>query len=233
MFIEIVGSLRCVREHGLSWLVASAYRMQDRDIVSGELGCHVCGARYPVEDGVADFRELGAGGGAASGVERPPLRAGSDSPYGAPAGELALRLAALLELASPGGVVALAGQWSAAAAVLARGEAGERVHVLALDPTTDVRSGEGVSVALTARRPPLRPVTMRGFALDESHASPEWVSAAAETLRPGARLLAPLSAPLPPGLAELTRDSYYWLAEKGRSVRVELRGSGGASGSGP
>ena len=60
MFIEVVGSLRCVHEHELSWLVASAYRMEDRHVVSGELGCHVCGARYPVEDGVADFRELGS-----------------------------------------------------------------------------------------------------------------------------------------------------------------------------
>jgi hypothetical protein len=222
VFIELVGSLRCVHEHELSWLVASAYRMEDRDIVSGELGCHICGARYPVENGVADFRELGSPSLAsperAPGTSPPP-----GSPYGADPDDLALRAAALLELTSPGGVVVLAGRWSAAAPRLATGEVAERVHLLALDPTPDVRSGNGISIALTSRRPPLRPVTVRGIALDATHSDPSYVASAAESLLPGARLLAPISAPLPPGLAELTRDDHFWLAEKGRGVVVELK----------
>jgi hypothetical protein len=222
VFIELVGSLRCVHEHALSWLVASAYRMEDRDIVSGELGCHICGARYPVENGVADFRELGAE--SAASRERPPGPPPHPaSPYGADPDDLALRTAALLELTSPGGVVVLAGQWSAAAERLAAGDVVERVHVLALDPTVDLRSGNGISIALTSGRPPLRPVTVRGIALDARHSDPSYVASAAESLLPGARLLAPLSAPLPPGLSELTRDDHFRLAEKGRGVRVELR----------
>ncbi|HEU4585916.1 MAG TPA: hypothetical protein VFR95_09205 [Gemmatimonadaceae bacterium] len=222
MFIELVGSLRCVHEHELSWLVASAYRMEDRDIVSGELGCHICGARYPVENGVADFRELGSRSLVAP--ERPPgPPPPAASPYGDDPDDLALRTAALLELTSPGGVVALAGQWTAAAARLATGDVVERVHILALDPTVEVESGSGTSVALTSRRPPLRPVTVRGIALDAAHSGPSYLASAAEALLPGARLLAPLSAPLPPGLSELTRDAHFWLAEKGRGVRVELR----------
>jgi hypothetical protein len=221
VFIELVGSLRCVHEHALSWLVASAYRMEDRDIVSGELGCHICGARYSVEDGVADFRELGAEATPASPLSR--AAAGMRAPYDAAPEELALRVAALMELASPGGVVVLAGSWSSAAASLASGDVGERVHVLTLDPAVDVVSGRGISIALTARRPPLRPATVRGIALDAAHASIEYASAAAESLRPGARLIAPLDTPLPAGLAEVARDSDYWLAEKGRGVRVELK----------
>jgi hypothetical protein len=222
VFIELVGSLRCVHEHELSWLVASAYRMEDRDIVSGELGCHICGARYPVENGVADFRELGSE--SAASRERPPGPPPPPaSPYGADPDDLALRTAALLELTSSGGVVVLAGQWSAAAARLATGEVIERVHILALDPTVDIQSGNGISVALTSRRPPLRPVTARGMALDAAHSDLAYVTSSAESLLPGARLLAPLSAPLPPGLSELTRDDDFWLAEKGRGVRVELR----------
>ncbi|HEY9426857.1 MAG TPA: hypothetical protein VIR34_06870 [Gemmatimonadaceae bacterium] len=224
MFIELVGSLRCVHAHQLSWLVASAYRMDERDIVSGELGCHICGARYPVEDGVADFRELGSE--SASSPERapgaPPNPDLAALPYGADPAELALRAAALLEITSPGGVVVLAGQWSAAAELLSSGEVAERVHVLALDPVADLRSGNGISIALTGRRAPLRPATVRGMALDASHSDPDYVASAAESLRPGARLLAPLSAPLPPGLAELTRDDRFLLASKGREVRVEL-----------
>lgn len=225
MFIELVGSLRCVHSHQLSWLVASAYRMEERDIVSGELGCHICGARYSIESGVADFRELGSE--AAASPERAPGAPPAFSPpYGATPTELALRAAAVFELSSPGGVVALAGQWSAAAAPLAAGEVSERVHVLALDPVTDMESGSGISIALTGRVPPLRPATARAIALDDSHSDPAYVSAAAEALLPGARLLAPISSPLPPGLAEITRDAFFWLASKGREVRevrVELK----------
>ena len=222
MFIELVGSLRCVRAHEPTWLVASAYRMEDRDIVSGELGCHVCGARYPVERGVVDFRELGAT--SSSSADRPP---GSHPPRDparrvAPT-ELALRLAALLDLASPGGLAVLTGEWSAAAIPLASGELIERVQLLALDPDTDLESGGGISLALTGRRIPLRPAAARGIALDESHSEPDYVSSAAEALRPGGRLLAPASAPLPPGLEEITRDDHYWLASKGAMVqRVTL-----------
>jgi uncharacterized protein YbaR (Trm112 family) len=222
VFIELVGSLRCVHAHQLSWLVVSAYRMEERDIVSGELGCHVCGARYPIEDGVADFRELGSET-EASPERLPGAPPQPDPPYGAAPTELALRAAALLGLTSPGGAVVLAGQWSAAAEPLSSGEVAERVHVLALDPIADLRSGNGVSIALTGRRPPLRPATVRGIALDGSHSDPSYVASAAESLRPAARLLAPVSAPLPPGLAELTRDEHFWLASKGREVRVELK----------
>jgi hypothetical protein len=222
VFIELVGSLRCVHVHPLSWLVVSAYRMEDRDIVSGELGCHICGARYPIEYGVADFRELGSGA-EASPQRVPAAPRAPDALFDADPAELALRAAALLEITSPGGAVALAGRWSAAAEPLASGELCERVHVLALDPATDVQSGNGISIALTGGRPPLRPATVRGIALDESHSDPSYVASIADSLRPGARLLAPLAAPLPPGLAELTRDDRFWLASKGREVRVELK----------
>lgn len=222
MFIELVGSLRCVHTHELSWLVASAYRMEERDIVSGELGCHICGARYPVEDGVADFRELGSAD-AASPERAPGAPHTAGPPYGATPGELGLRLAALLDITSPGGVVALAGEWGGAAVPLASGEVAERTHVLALDPAADLRSGDGISMALTGRIPPLRPATLRGMALDESHSHADYLAIAAEALRPGSRLLAPLSAPLPPAFSELTRDDRFWLASKGVEVRVELR----------
>ena len=56
MFLELVDSLRCVRTHEDSWLIARADELVDRHIVQGELGCPVCEARYPIRDGVADFR---------------------------------------------------------------------------------------------------------------------------------------------------------------------------------
>jgi hypothetical protein len=115
-------------------------------------------------------------------------------------------------------MLVLAGQWSAAAPPLASGEIAESIQLLALDPVTDLASGNGISLALTGRQLPLRPATARGIALDESHSDPDYVASAARALLPGARLLAPRSVPLPPGLAELARDDHFWLASKGREV---------------
>jgi hypothetical protein len=118
----------------------------------------------------------------------------------------------------------LVGEWSAAAVPLASGELIERVQLLACDPDADLESGGGISLALTGRLIPLRPAVARGIALDDAHSEPDYVSSAAEALRPGGRLLAPSSAPLPPGLEEITRDDRYWLASKGALVQRVMLG---------
>src|SRR5207248_1411816 len=105
MFIELVESLRCPRPHPFTWLVAGVRRMDGRRIVSGLLGCPTCRAEYPIDDGVADFRD-----GAAS----PPT-----APNESAAERRALEAAAFLDLTSPGGFVVLAGAWGAAAPALA------------------------------------------------------------------------------------------------------------------
>ena len=87
MFIEIVDAFRCTRPHELTWLVASADRLEDRDIVTGELGCPVCGARYPIAAGLAYFRDPDA-----RSLPPAPARAAGD------ASERAVRAAALLGL---------------------------------------------------------------------------------------------------------------------------------------
>lgn len=246
MFIELVGSLRCVHPHELTWLVASAYRMEDRDIVSGELGCPECGARYPVERGVADFRELGSTSVSPEPIHEPSARqpsAGPEPPEhsrahdvaeGAAPAEEALRLAALLDLTNPGGggMVVVAGGWGAAAGPLASGEIVERTHILALDAPPDIASGGGVSLALTRGLIPVRPSTARGIALDEAHSSPSYLASAAEALRPAARLLAPVRSTIPEGLTELARDERSWLAVKSGPVGgvVQLGRTGSAGG---
>jgi uncharacterized protein YbaR (Trm112 family) len=202
MFIELVDVLRCTRAHELTWLVASAYAIEDRDIVRGLLGCPTCGARYPIEHGIADFR------GAPEGT--PPPAHPSPSALGEP--DLGLRVAAFLDLMEPGGFVVLAGSWSAAAPSLV--ETVERLHVLAIDPVAGLESGGGVSLAYAADRLPLRPATARGVALDDAHAGPEWLASAAEAVRPGGRLLAPAAATVPAGFTELARDANQWVAVK-------------------
>lgn len=199
MFIELVDALRCGRPHALTWLVASSFEMADRHIVRGVLGCPECGARYPIERGIADFR-----GGQVTADPTPPAEA--------PDPEMAVRLAALLDLVEPRGLVVLAGSWTAAAHELAA--IAEGVRVLGVEPTPGTESGWGVSLALTGEELPLRPGTARGIALDAAHAAPSYLASAARALRANGRLLAPVTAPIPADLTEVARDERYWLAVK-------------------
>ncbi|HEX5436254.1 MAG TPA: hypothetical protein VFW98_03790 [Gemmatimonadaceae bacterium] len=212
MFVELVGSLRCIQPHELTWLVASVSRIEQRDILVGTLGCHVCHATYPIADGVADFT-VGAPG------EVPA----SEALDAAAADALSVRAAALLDLATPGGVAVLMGAWGICARPLA--ELVPQVHLFLLNAPPGIRSGAGVSLANVHDDVPLRPGAARGIALDEPHTTPELVEAAVQTLRPRGRLLAPVSLPVPAGITELARDERSWVGVKEvRPQIVQLQG---------
>ena len=203
MFIEIVDAFRCPRPHELQWLVASVDRLEDRDILTGELGCPVCGARYPIVDGVVDFRPAAARAPASGATAAPTPR---DVP------DRALRAAALLGLTEPGGLVVLAGAWGDAAhevAALAEG-----VHVLAVDPLGAVASGFGVSVARAPDMLPMRPESVRAIALDDAHAAALFLETSVAALKPAGRLLVPAGTSIPGGIVERARDAHDWLGEK-------------------
>lgn len=204
MFIELVQSLRCIRPHELTWLVASVACIDDRDIVRGTLGCHVCGTEYPITEGVADFT-LG------ERTPAPPARANTVIPQ-LTDDVLALRAAALLDLAEPGGFAVLTGTWAACAPALAA--LTPRVHLLVLDAPTSIPSGNGISLARAHDTIPVRPHACRGIALDATHATPHLITTAVDALRPGGRLVAPASLPLPPNVKELARDEHHWVAAK-------------------
>ena len=199
MFSELIESLRCVRAHVPTGLVAVAFKTVERDIVSGSLGCPACNASYAIEASIADFR-LGRDGPAT-----PPAKT-------RPAEELALRAGALLALTEPGGVVVLAGSWSACAPEIAA--LAEPVKVLALDAADGIASGAGVSLARTAGEVPLKAGAARGIALDAAHATPTYLEAAASALAAHGRLVAPAHTPVPAGFTELARDARDWVAEK-------------------
>lgn len=201
MFIEVVDAFRCPRPHELTWLVASADRLEDRDILTGELGCPVCGARYPITNGVADFRPDGA---------RLPAPAASAAPAELP--ERAIRAAALLGLMEPGGLVVLAGAWGDAAHEVAA--LVEGIHMLAVDPLGGVSSGFGVSVARAPGTLPMRPESVRAVALDDAHAAAPFLESSVAALKPSGRLLVPAGASLPAGIVERARDAHDWLGEK-------------------
>ena len=201
MFIELVESLRCPRPHEFTWLVASTLEMAGRDIRRGLLGCPSCSARYPIRDGVVDFQTRD---GTTPIPDSTPLADAEED------AELAMRVAALFDLTTPGGFVVLAGEWAQAAAALRT--VVEGVEILVLNTTVALTSGNGISLARTDGSIPIRPGVARGIALDARHAG--HVAGAARALRQYGRLVAPIAASLPPDLEELARDGRDWVATK-------------------
>jgi hypothetical protein len=205
MFLELVDSLRCVRPHADSWLIARADELGGRHIVQGELGCPTCEARYAIRGGVADFRAD------VPRVAETPRVTQSRRERGLRSDQaLAVRVAALLGLTEPGGLVVLAGDWSAGANTLL--EMIEGVQFLALDPDPELRSGGALSLARIADVLPLAAACARGIALDAAHATPSLLAGASRALLPSGRLIAPSSVPVPDSLRELARDEQHRVA---------------------
>lgn len=201
MYIELVDSLRCITAHEDSWLVASADEMVGRHIRTGVLGCPVCRAQYPIRDFVVEF-----------GAAVP-------SPVVVPAspGEVE-RIVALLSLAEPGGAIVLgASHVALASAVNAEAE----VSIVVLDPPPTAVLGPGISGISGAPHLPFGSRSLRGIVLDERTATGSWLDSAVHALRPGGRLLAPASAPIPRGLTRLAADDRQWLAERDAAIVSE------------
>ena len=216
MYVDLVDALRCPRAHAESWLVAASHVAHGRTIVEGALGCPDCDADFPIVGGVAHF---GA-----------PLA--HPEPVHRDAGERAaeaMRLAALLHLTTPGGIVALGGAWDAVTdPLLDLVDA----RVLLVEPATPYAPREPVGAAVGALLP-LASGQVRGVALDASAAAPERLAAAVRVLGPRGRLVAPVDAPIPDDVRELARDDRHWVAEReaARGPVVQLgraRGGDGA-----
>ncbi|MEP7001586.1 MAG: Trm112 family protein [bacterium] len=194
MFIELVDALRCPTPHEESWLVAAATRMESRHIVSGTLGCPVCKAEYPIRDGVANFRR-GAGHLPAK-AERPDA-------------ELAMRLAAMLDLADAQGFAVLLGAWGSQAAELS---AIVETPLILVDPPEGVIGAPGISVVLSDGEIPLAVGTARAMAIDP--AEPARAASAIRATRQRGRVLGPVALALPDGVKELARDASVWVGER-------------------
>jgi len=202
VYVELIDALRCPRPHpadaGATWLVAAARRASGRCIVDGVLGCPVCRAEYPIAGGVADFGERRDAG--------PP----GASAAAADATVDALRLAALLDLVTPGGIIAVGGDWDVALDGLADLT---DVPALVVEPAHAYVPREPFG-ALVGGALPVAVGALRGVALDARTATPERLTAAVRALRPGGRLVAPADAPLPDAARELARDAAHWVAER-------------------
>ncbi|MDB4913243.1 MAG: hypothetical protein JWM95_887 [Gemmatimonadetes bacterium] len=194
MFIELVDTLRCPVAHEESWLVAAADRMDARHIMAGKLGCPVCAAEYPIMNGVVDFRRDAA---------TPSAR------LAPPDTEVALRLAALLDLSDSHGFAVLLGAWGNHAITLSDIV---DVPLLVIDPPQEIAGSPGVSVIRCDGALPLAMGAARATAIDT--ASEARVASAVRATRAGGRVVAPANTPVPADVSELARDDELWVGEK-------------------
>jgi uncharacterized protein YbaR (Trm112 family) len=194
MYIELLDLLRCPRDHEETWLVAAFMRMEGRYLITGRLGCPVCSASYPVENGIADLR-----------VDADAIQPASDkSTFG---DESAVRIAAMLGLTRPDSLIALTGDEVALADQVS--EIAE-ARVIALNPPTYLQDSERVARVLSAGRIPLASASIEGIVMTSENAD---LGEAVRLLRPGARLVLRAGASVPPMFRELARDDDYIVAE--------------------
>lgn len=209
MHLELVELLRCPNDHASSVLVAAADVVENRYVVEGLLGCPECLSEYQVRSGVTHFVEAVASNGA-----RAESSVGVDH-------DTAMRLAAQLGISAGRTVFALVGYEIEMARAM-REIVAARLLVFNA-PRSMSNRGENIStdalvaplgVALCGDVLPLVARKFDGIAIAQSHDSVTLLNQAVTALRPGARLVAPVSAAVPAGVRELVRDDRVWVAEK-------------------
>lgn len=194
MQIDLTDHLCCLEPHEESYLVLLTGRMVARRVVTGHLGCPVCGKEVKIRNGVADFS--GAVPGGTHTLLTPDATA------------------AFLGLGGPGGWVALAGSAGGLAGGLAALLPG--VQLVAVNPPSAQEHDEGVSV-LRAPRLPLKSASMRGVVIGGDLAgSPDWVADAVRAVLPGLRVVVEAPAPSPPpeGVEILASAPACWVGKK-------------------
>jgi hypothetical protein len=194
VIVDLVDAMRCIRPHEPTALITSVDRLTGRGIITGALGCPVCDARYPVIDGVAVFDPTWYARCRAAPATPPAQDAD------------VIRVAALLDLTDPAGLVLLEG---VAAAVAPSLHALLGTALVLLNPLGPA-SGDGDLSVVYGPVAPFAPASLRGAALGPAP-DPSVVDSVTAALRPGGRLMAPVSLAVPPGVTELARDAHGWV----------------------
>lgn len=208
MFIELLDLLRCPKPHDDTWLVASFKKVSNRFVESGTLGCPICSAQYPIENGVADF----TGGVSSPSCEEQRAAASHRRE------EMATRAGAFLDATEPGATVVLGGVWSYAAEELSTLA---EVRVFAVNPAPGVRETATVGLVRVAAELPLATDSCLGVAVDAWFNS-GIIAASARVVRPGGRIVGPTNIPPSEELAILAQDADYWVARKTPAI-IPLR----------
>ena len=172
-------------------------------MVSGELGCPVCGMVITLDRGVADW----GGGSNAAGATALTAQA----------------VAAFLGLGGPGGYVALAGTPAALAGELLPLLSG--VRLVLVNPDLATPDTESASV-LFAPRFPLKTGSMRGVVLGAPlSAEPGWIGGAVEAVLPGLRVVVEGGEPPSDGIELLASGPGVWVGKR-RSPGRPVTGGG-------
>lgn len=208
MFVQLVYVLRCPRDR--SELVVVADVTDDRQIVSGRLGCPICREQYPIRDGAAYFEP----------AESPPAES-PDGDHRSAEEEPALRIAALLDLTDARGYAILCGDWGRHAPVIA---GLSPTPLVLVNPPDGIDWRLGCSVIYSVHGSPFGASSARALALSGARSE----SALLEAVAPGGRVLGPASLAVPAGLSVIARDETTWVAERvdrGQLVRMKRAGS--------
>jgi uncharacterized protein YbaR (Trm112 family) len=169
MFIELTDHLRCPTDHDESFLVLLPDRVEGRSVLSGQLGCPICGRTFQLTDGILDTGNAPGWPADAQSVLDPDA------------------ITALVGLQGPGGYLTLVG--SAASRWKEVAELNPGVALVAVNPPPEVIDAPGISV-LRGGRISLKSRSMRGVALGRSYADDSyWVSEAARVVLPGLRVV--------------------------------------------
>lgn len=204
MYIELIDQLRCINDHEDTWLVASFETVSNRIVLEASLGCPSCSAQYPIHGGIADF---------SVGLDLPSCEA-ERATASHNREEHATRAGAYLEATEPGATIVLGGVWAYAAEDLS--EIAE-VRVLALNAPAAVKESQNVGLLRVGSEIPVAPGSVFGVALD-AWFPVKLLASAVKAVRPGGRIVGPVSIPAPPELAVLAHDDNYWVALKAPEV---------------
>lgn len=194
MFIELTDHLACPSDHEEQFLVLLPGRMEGRRVVSGDLGCPVCGKIVKIEQGIADF--------------------GDASPSDGRTTLTAEALEAFFGLSGPGGYLALAGGVASLADELSHLMPG--VRLVLVNPPAGTPDTERGSVLRSARLP-LKTGSMRGIAVGADLAQDQaWIEDAARVVLPGLRVVGEGGEPPASRMTVLGMAGDVWVGSAGR-----------------
>ena len=169
------------------------------------LGCPSCSAQYPIREGIADF----SAGLAIPSCEAERAAASHNRE------EHATRAGAYLDATEPGATIVLGGIWAYAAEELSQigGGAGARAQ--------PARWSQGIRPrrhsCSVGSEIPVAPGSVLGVAFDAWFPA-KLVASAMRAVRPGGRIVGPVTIPAPAELSVLAHDENYWVAQKAPEV---------------
>jgi hypothetical protein len=192
VFIELTDHLRCPADHPERFLVLLPSRMDGRRVLTGELGCPICGNLVHLAEGIADW------GDAPASVAGTRLTAEA--------------VAAFLGLSGPGGFALLAGGVTTLAPALASLIPG--VRLVLVNPPAKTADSEDASV-LRAARVPVKSGSMRGAVIGaDLTGSPERVAECVAAVLPGLRVVGEGGEPPAAEVEVMARSGECWVGKR-------------------